>query len=234
MPSTFVGARGPSASSSPLRRTTTERGLPSRRADRGRDRLPRCHLRAVDRDDLVARLKAERSSGRVHPDAVDRGRRLAAGGHEEAGEEDEREDDVEGRAGEDHEHALPRAGTPVRIRAERITDVGDALVDARACLLRELLLAGQGGERGERGPCSVVVARVERATQPAGLSGETRRLLDCPAEHGVDIGGRGPMHTGNLHEAAERDHPDAVLDPVAGALDDRGREPDVELSRLHP
>ena len=109
-------------------------------------------------------------------DAVDGRRRLAARGHEEPGEQDEREDDVRGRPGEDHEHALPGAGAPVRIGAERIADVGDALLDSRARLLRELLLAGERRRtrRVRRGP------HRGRPSRASGAAGRPRRRAPAP------------------------------------------------------
>ena len=100
--------------------------------------------------------------------------------------------------------------------------------------LRQRTLRGELGEVRERRPGGVVVARVERAAQAVGLAGERRRLLDRAAEDGVDVARRGPVHARDLHEAAERDHPDPVLDPVPGALDRRRWEADVELPRAHP
>jgi hypothetical protein len=39
------------------------------------------------------------------------------------------------------------------------------------------------------------------------------------------------MHTGDPHQAAERNRAEAVFDPVALHLRDRGREADVEAAR---
>ena len=51
--------------------------------------------------------------------------------------------------------------------------------------------------------------------KPVGRARERGSLLDGAPEDRVDVGRRRPVHARDLHEAAERDHPDAVLDPVA-------------------
>jgi hypothetical protein len=62
---------------------------------------------------------------------------------------------------------------------------------------------------------------------------QARLLVQRRPEMHVQVGRRRPVHPGDLHVAAERDHAEAVLDPVARPLDRRGREPDVELPRPH-
>ncbi len=93
---------------------------------------------------------------------------------------------------------------------------------------------GELRERGERSARRIVVADAERPPQAVRRARELGRLLDRVAERVIDVGGRRPVHTGNLHEPTERDHPDAVLDPVSRVLESGRRKPDVELARLHP
>ena len=57
-------------------------------------------------------------------------------------------------------------------------------------------------------------ARFSRCTG----AGELGALLERAAEVHVDVRRRRPVHPGDLHVAAERDHADAVLDPVARRL----------------
>ena len=91
------------------------------------------HDGAVDRDDAVARLRGPRRP-RASPGETcsDRRRRLPDRGHEEPGEQDEREQDVRGRPGGDRGDALPRRGAPVGVGPERVVEVVEALPRGRA------------------------------------------------------------------------------------------------------
>ena len=95
------------------------------------------------------------------------------------------------------------------------------------------MLGGERAEHGERVSRGVVVVGGERVPQPADRAAERRCLLQCAGRAAVHVDRRGPVHPGDLHEAPERNRADAVLDPPARRLPDRGREPDVEPPRAH-
>src|SRR4051794_13981078 len=148
-------------------------------------------------------------------------------------EQDHRSEHVRERPGRDRDDAPPG----------RLPPVG-----ARGCPLAELLDAVRGKARDRRGrqrgelPLERVEAWKERA-----LVEDAQRGADVVDERGhLRMGGlergevalrvafRRPEHPRDLHVAAQRDHADAVLDPVAPPADRRGREAEVELRRLHP
>ena len=57
--------------------------------------------------------------------------------------------------------------------------------------------------------------------------------MQCLPNPRVEVAGGGPVHARDADVAPERDGADAVLDAVPTHLDERGREADVELARLH-
>ena len=76
--------------------------------------------------------------------------------------------------------------------------------------------------------CAVEVAPLERPLDPIQRAAERRRVLDRVREPPLRVVRNRPVHAGDGHEAAQRDRPQPVLDPVACSLGDRGREADVE------
>ena len=89
--------------------------------------------------------------------------------------------------------------------------------------------------RCELGQRSARAREVLGVELPAHLLRERREaglLVQCGAHPRFEVPRRGTVHARDLHVAAERDRADAVLDPLAPELHDRGREPDVELARL--
>ena len=97
----------------------------------------------------------------------------------------------------------------------------------------QLLLGGELAQDAQRVARGVVVVGRQRAAQAGCRALERRGLPERPADTHVDVRRRRAVHSGDLHEAAERDRSDAVLDAVAGVLPDRRREPDVEPPRPH-
>src|SRR5947208_1330967 len=68
------------------------------------------------------------------------------------------------------------------------------------------------------------------AWRPAVAAGLPRITASTVREN---VTGRGPVHPGDLHVAAERERGDAVLDPASHPLDERWTEAEVELARGH-
>ena len=100
--------------------------------------------------------------------------------------------------------------------------------DAATCGDSSRLVDAAPADTRTRVAGRVVVAGGERAPEPARCAGERRRLGERPSETRVDVHRRRPVHAGDLHEAAQRDRAEPVLDPVPRRLPDRRREPDVE------
>ena len=172
--------------------------------------------RSVDGHDPVARLQACGSGRGAGRDSLDGGRRLPRRGHEETGEEDEREHDVGRRTGADRRDALPRRRSPVGGRAERVREVVEALLERRSGVRGQLLLGRELAQDAQRVARGVVVVGRQRAAQAGCRALERRGLPERPADSHVDVRRRRAVHSGDLHEAAERDRSDAVLDAVAG------------------
>src|SRR5581483_3448186 len=148
-------------------------------------------------------------------------------------EDEERDEDVRERAGRDDGDPLPRRRAPVSVRARSLVDVAQRPLGAAPRARREprvLHLQAQVVE-----PCAraVVVRRLERPPYPLHVRRQPRILADGGARERVDVASGGTVHPGDPDEAAERDHPDAVLDPVAAHLEERRREADVEAPRPH-
>src|SRR5690349_3690072 len=83
-------------------------------------------------------------------------------------------------------------------------------------------------------PCAVVVVRIQRTPYGADSRGEAGLLADGRLGEGPQVSRGRPVHPRDPDEAAQRDHPDPVLDSVAPDLHERGREADVEAPRPHP
>jgi len=82
-------------------------------------------------------------------------------------------------------------------------------------------------------------ARPERTvvqSAPDGADGrcQARLLTHCRLDRRAQVARGRPVHAGKLNHAAERDHPDPVLDALPLHLDKRRRETDVEAPRPHP
>jgi hypothetical protein len=95
-------------------------------------------------------------------------------------------------------------------------------------------LLEHSAERGQRRPSGVEVAGGERALLRGRRGAESRVLVERGLHDGGEVARGRPLHPGNAHVASERDRPDPVLDPVPADGDERGREADVEGTRLHP
>ena len=217
-----------------LRRGRRKRDAAVRPDDDDRERATR-RSREIARGDVVRlhrrrrRSTTIRSPGRspaTAPATRPRSRRRSSSpcptdGHEEPREEDEREEDVRRRPGRDRER---RASTSARAsrrrgRARRRGRRAPLAPTRRACG-ESSRLGDELAEHAERVARGVVVARGQRVAEPAGRAAERRRLLECAAEARVDVDRRRAVHARDLHEAAERDRPDPVLDPVPGRLED--------------
>ena len=114
---------------------------------------------------------------------------------------------------------LQVARLPVRVRAERVAELGEALLGrgARRGRERRAAAARPRGRRA-RASAAVEVVAVERALDAVDGAGERRRLRDRAREAPLGVVRDRAVHPGDGHEAAERDRPDAVLDPVARRL----------------
>ena len=83
-------------------------------------------------------------------------------------------------------------GPPVGVGAERVAEVGDALLDVGAGVLRESLVGARAARtRRERSRAASWSPDGERTAQPVGRPGERRCLLDGAAEDGIDVAGAG-------------------------------------------
>ena len=179
---------------------------------------------------LVAGLETDRGCRTAGQDLADRAGRLAASDHEQDGEEDDGEDEVRRRAGDDHGDPLPGSLPPVRVGGE---PVAESPADLRSKPRRPPLAAAPlSSSSAARAPSSSSSA--QGALEPLNGPDELGRVLQRPAEVHVDVGRRRPVHPGDLHVAAQRDRADPVLDSVPVRLHERGREADVEPPRAHP
>jgi hypothetical protein len=98
----------------------------------------------------------------------------------------------------------------------------------------ELRLPERRAERGQRRPRGVEVADGERALLRGRRGAESRVIVERRLHDGGEVTPGRPLHPGDAYVASERDRPDPVLDPVPADGDERGREADVEGTRLHP
>src|SRR5437763_9359547 len=189
---------------------------------------------AVDRDDAVAGLEPDLRGRRVRLHLGDLSGQLAAGEHEEDGEEHQGEEQVRPRAGEDDGDLLPRALAPVGVGAEGVAKLLDPALRGLARPGRERRVGQRLLDRVELAPGSLHLPLLEPAAERRDEREELRPLRDRPAEVHVRVRGRRTVHPRDLHVAAERDRPEAVLDPVPVPLDERRREADVAAARVHP
>src|SRR5262245_54641655 len=125
------------------------------------------HLLPVDRDHAVACAKPHFLGGsrdslrELRSDDGHGRRRLSAARHEEECEEDDREQDVRRRSGPDRNEPLPRRRLPVRVVADPVAKLRDALVDRGGSPGRERVALGNVLEVVERVRYSVEVAALE-------------------------------------------------------------------------
>src|SRR5262245_30564286 len=189
---------------------------------------------AVDADDPVVSPQARRRRGRLGDDVPDLPR--GVGGdpeHVDRREQDDREHEVRAGAGGDHGEALPGPLPPVRVRTERVVELGQPAVG------RAARLPGEGGvtqrllELRERMARLLECALPDEALHALDVAQQARLLIQRGPEVHIQIGRRRPVHPRDLHVAAEGDRAEPVLDPVPGRLQQRGWESDVELPRPH-
>src|SRR5439155_18587044 len=107
------------------------------------------------------------------------------------------------------------------------------LLGRQAGAVRKVTLGHERAQRGRCRPRGVVVTYPERPAQAFDRPGEVGGLDRCSREPPVAVARGRSVHAGDLHEAAERDCTDPVLDAATGGLDDGRRKPDVELPRPH-
>src|SRR6185312_6852796 len=131
--------------------------------------------------------------------------------------------------------------TPVCGRVEVLVEPLQALQHPallhRGQPLRRLDLGGQpaaglaGVVEAALVDAALHVGQLGREPQRRGLvdvAGGAEDVLDV-----VEVARLGPQHPRDLHEAAQRDGPDAVLGALPGALQDGRREAQVEPQRTH-
>ena len=184
---------------------------------------------AVDLEDPVARLEADRVRRAVLEHLLHRRRGLAACGHEDHGEDDDGEGEVRRRACADRHEALPDRLLPVRVLGEAVAEVLETAVDAgrRAALLHGCL------EGVELDPRLLPILGGESSLQALGRADELGRIVDGAAEERVDVGRLRPSHAGDGHVAPEGDRTERVVDVVPPHLRERRPEADRETPRAH-
>ena len=89
------------------------------------------------------------------------------------------------------------------------------------------------GERRQLAARAFHVALVELALDSVDRRHQLRGLFERRPEEGAQVRRRRPVHSRDLHVAAERDRADAVLDALALDLGERRRKTDVEAPRAH-
>ena len=225
--------------------------------DRHRDRIPVAPLdrvshpkrrehAAVDADQTVAGLQAGvvgGASGDDRGDVVRQHRPVGAAVDRDAPQDDEAGEDVRGRPGGD-DHEPPRArAAPVRPRVEVLLEPVHRARDPAPLGVgqRRVGPVDGGPEPGQPREGVVVPALREVPADVIERDADRGRLVLAqalgPVEQVVDlvqVARLGPEHPRDLHEAAERDRTDAVLRVAEAALEDGGREPEVEAKRAHP
>ena len=144
------------------------------------------------------------------------------------------ERDVRRRPGTDGNEPLPGRRLPVRVRADSVAELRNTLLGGGTRGGREPVRAERVVELvdGDLGRGEVVV--LERPLHAVDGPTECRRLLDRAREASLGVVRDRPVHPRNRDEAAQRDRPDPVLDPLARRRDDRRWEPDVEAPRAQP
>ena len=215
---------------------------------RGLDRVPQLldvlDARALDAHHDIAGPQAHVLSRRAHLYLLDRARRHVLRDAEavERRQHDEGGEHVRGRAGHDRRDAPPHGHAPVGPRIRVLADPFELLRAPRHALGVDQLgvRRDRRGEQRDGLTARHGIAGVERRAralerrrQAVGLAGRTALggLLGRLA--GAQILAARPPHADDAHEAAQRDHADAVLGGAERALDDGGREADVELRDAH-
>ena len=189
---------------------------------------------AVEADDHVTRLEPGRSCRRLGNDVADAPRGVGwDADHVDGGQEGDRKEEVRAGPGRDHRQALPRALSPVRVRAQRIRQVVKPAGGGSFRVRRQRRLLDCALELLQRRAGALEVALGDASLDPLDLREQARRLVQRRPEMHVHVGRRWSVHSRDLHVAAQRDRAHAVLDAVAGRLEHGGREPDVEAPRLH-
>ncbi len=200
------------------------------------------HRHAVDRDDPVAGLEAHLAAGRsartswtTGSDRLERETEAvaAAPDHEEGGEEDDREQEVRPRPREDDAHLPPGPLAPVRVRAEAVLQLVEALLRQLGRSRADRRLLECTLELRQQLSSAVHVALCEAALEVLERSEQAWSLRERRPEVRVQIGRGRTMHSRDLHVAPERDRSDSVFDPLAPDADERWREADVEPARRH-
>ena len=179
------------------------------------------HRLARDPQDAVARADVRGRGRAALDDPPDDVRVLVRGDHEEAGKEDDREDEVDCRAGEDRRQPAPRGLPPVRVRCQRPLELLP-----HACLAEHRLQLRQVCT------CGLVVLTLDRVVEARELRAVSLTVLR--AQRRRQVARRRAVHAGDLDVTAERDRADPVFDTAARGLRDRGSEAEVELARRHP
>ncbi len=193
------------------------------------------HRHAVDPDDLVSGMKAGARGGGLRLHLCDHSGGVARDpDHVDAGEEDDREDQVRAGPGGDHQEPLPGSLPPVGVRPERVGELFQAPTRRPLRVRGELRLTDGALELGQSRLRLLEVALRHQALDALDRRQQARRLVQRRAEVHVEVGRRRPVHPRDLHVAAERNRADAVLDPFARRLQEGRRETNVEPARAHP
>ncbi len=149
-------------------------------------------------------------------------------------EEHERDDDVHARARRDRGYALPGRVAPERVRAGALVDIAHCLLGGAPRRRAQLRLLERSAQRGQRRASCLEVAARERVLHGVRDGAERGIFAERGRHERLEVACSRFAHSRNPHVAAERDRPDSVLDPIPLNLHERGREPDVERTRLHP
>ena len=122
---------------------------------------------------------------------------------------DDRERDVRGGPGADRDEALPGRRLPVRVRAERVAELGEALLGRGARGGRDASAPRSASSRSSSASSAAVeVVALERALDAVDRAAERRRVLDRPREAPLGVVRDRAVHPRDRHEAAERDRAD--------------------------
>ena len=181
--------------------------------------------RAVDRDDVVARLAARppRPACRAAPGR--RRRRLPAADMNRTAKRTTAKTRFVAGPGEDDGDALPGALPPVRVRRRGRRAISATPRSAPsggwspAERVSQLARAASARAASSSPACERPLRA--RSTGPT----SSGRLAQRAAEVHVDVARRGPVHPRDLHVAAERDRADAVLDPLRFIFTSAGGKP---------
>ncbi len=192
---------------------------------------------AVDGDDPIPGLEARggrRSPARDREDLGAGSLRRTSAEREDEEQNQERDGDVRERPRGDDGHSLPRRAAPVRLRRGALLHLAERPLGRASRARRQLCSTQLLLDLRARPPRRLVVLHLESASKRADGRHEARLLTNRRLDEQTQIARRRPIHAGQLDEAAERDHPDPVLDALALDLDEGRREADVEAPRAHP